>query len=63
VKGIIGEWVKLYNEKVNNWFPQPRRKKWTKYVESIRQTRNIRTILVGKPECRWEDTIKVDVEE
>ena len=49
-----------------------RRMRWAGHVACMRQGRGVYRVLVGKPEgksplgrprCRWEDTIKIDLQE
>jgi len=51
---------------------KPRRKRWEGHVARMGERRGVYRVLVGKPErksplespgCRWEDNIKVDLQE
>ena len=46
--------------------------RWTRHVARMEEGRGVHNVLVGKPEgkrplgrprCRWEDTIKMDLQE
>jgi len=75
-----GEWRKLHNEKLNNLYSLPnivrvvksRRMRWAGHVARLGEGRDVRRVLVGKPEGntplgrprrRWEDNIKMDLQE
>jgi hypothetical protein len=76
---VTEEWRKLHNAKVHNLYSSPhirqiksRRMRWVGQVACIGEGRNVYTVLVGKPEgkrplgrprCRWEDGIKMDLRE
>jgi hypothetical protein len=74
-----GEWRKLNNEELNDLYSLPNivrvvksRIRWAGDVVWIGEERGVQRVLVGKPEGktplgrprrRWEDNIKMDVEE
>jgi acyl-coenzyme A synthetase/AMP-(fatty) acid ligase len=75
---VIGGWRKLNNEELHNLYCSPsvirmiksRRMKWTRHVAHMREKRNAYRILVRKLEettrktrHRWEDNIKMDLNE
>ena len=76
---VTGEWRNLHNGELNDLYCSPnirviksRRRSWAGHVEIMGATRDVYRILVGKPEgkrqlgrprCRWEDNIKMDLQE
>jgi hypothetical protein len=75
---VTGEWRKLHNEELNDVYCSPstvgeiksRKMRWAGHV--ARMGDKTYMILVGKPEgkrplgrprCRWEDSIKIDFQE
>ena len=76
---ITGEWRKLRNEELNNLYCSPNvvrviklRMRWAVRVARIGDWRGVCRIIVGKPEGkiplgrsrrRWEDNIKMDLQE
>jgi len=77
---VTGEWRKLHNEELNDLHCSPdifrvkksRRMRWVGHVASMRCSRVVYRVLVGKPEGkkqfgrpsrRWEDNIKMDLQE
>jgi hypothetical protein len=76
---VTGEWRKLHNEELNDLYSSPTivqviksRMRWAGYVAHMGQGRGMYRVLVGKPEGkrplgrprhRWEDNIKMDVQE
>jgi hypothetical protein len=77
--GITGEWRRLHNEELNDLYSSPnivrviksRRMRWAGYVARMGEGRGAYRVLVGRPEGRpherprrrWEDNIKVDLQE
>jgi hypothetical protein len=76
---VTGEWRKLHNEELNDpyslpnivWVVKLRRMRWAGHVARMEE-RGMHRVLVGKPEgkrpperprCRWEDNIKMDLQE
>jgi len=76
---VTGEWRKLHNEELNDLYCSPnivrviksRIKRWA-HVAHMEERRGIYRVLVGKPEGkrplgrprhRWEDNIKMDLQE
>jgi hypothetical protein len=57
---VTGEWRKLHNEELHDLYSSPttvpeinsRRIRWAGYVAWL-----------GRPRCRWENNIKVDLQE
>jgi len=55
---VTGDWRKLKNEELNNFYSLPdiarviksRRMRWAAYVTRIRERRVVYRVLVGKPE-------------
>jgi hypothetical protein len=76
---VTGEWRRLYNEELNDLYSSPnirviksRRMRWEGHVACMGQGRGSYRILLGRPEGRrplgrprrrWEDNIKVDLQE
>jgi hypothetical protein len=73
---VTGEWRKLHNEELRDLYSSPttvrviksRRVRWEGHVARSEEWRGVYRVLVGKPEekrprCRWEDNIKVDLQE
>jgi hypothetical protein len=72
---VTGEWRKLHNEELNDLYSpliKSRRMGWAEHVTRIWKTRGVYRVLVGKPEGkrplgrprrRWEDCIKMDLQE
>jgi len=76
---VTGEWRKLHNEELNVLFSLPNiereiksRMRWAEHVARMEERRGVYRVLVGKPEGkrqlgrprrRWEDNIKMDLQE
>jgi hypothetical protein len=77
---VTGEWRKLRNEELRDMYPspsiytiiKPRRMRWVRHVDRMREKRNAYRLLVGKPEGkrplgrqrrRWVDNIRMDLGE
>jgi hypothetical protein len=74
---VTGEWRKLHNEELNDLYSLPNivrvvksRMRRAGHVVRMREERGVYRVLVGKPEgkrplgrpkCRWEDNIKMDL--
>jgi hypothetical protein len=74
-----GEWRRLHNEELNDLYLSPniraiksRRMKWAGHVARMGEKRGAYRILVGRPEGRrplgrprrrWDDNIKMDLQE
>ena len=76
---VTGEWRKLHNEELNVLYCSPNivrvikwGMKWAGHVARMEERRGVYRVLVGKPEGkrplgrprrRWEDNIKMDLQE
>ena len=74
---VTGEWRKLHNEELNDLYPLPniiqviksRIMRWTGHVACMRGTGEVHTGFwwgkrqLGQPRHRWEDKIKMDLQE
>ena len=76
---VTGEWRKLHNEELSDLYCLPNivrvvkwKKRWVWIVARMGERRGVYRVLVGKPEGqrplgsprhRWEDNIKMDVQE
>jgi hypothetical protein len=76
---VTGEWGKLHNEELNDLYSLPiivrvvkSRMRWAAHVVHMREERGVNRVLVGKPEGkrplgrpihRWENNIKIDLQE
>jgi len=76
---VTREWRKLHNEKLNDLYSpnivrviKLRRMRWVGYVARVEEKRGVYRVLVGKPEGkrplgrprhRWEDNIKLYLQE
>jgi hypothetical protein len=76
---VTGEWRKLQNQELNALYSSPNsvrviksRMKWAGHVARIGEKREVYRLLVEKPEGkrplgrpghRWEDNIKLDLQE
>jgi hypothetical protein len=69
--GLTGQWRKLHSEELNDLYSSPntlrviksRRMRWAGHVARTEEGRGVRKVLVGRPRRRWEDNIKMDLEE
>ena len=77
--GVTGEWRKLHNEELNDLYSSPNivrviksRLRWARHVARMEEGRGVHKVLVGKPDGkrplgrprrRWEDNIKMDLQE
>ena len=76
---VTGEWRKLLNEELSDLYCSPnirfmksRRMRWAGHVARMVERRGVCRVLVGKPKGkrplgrprhRWEDNIKMDLQE
>ena len=76
---VTGEWRRLHNEELNDLYCSPNivrvikwRIRWAGHVARMGERRGVYRVLVGKPEGkrqlgrprhRWEDNIKMDLQE
>ncbi|KAJ4447071.1 hypothetical protein ANN_09060 [Periplaneta americana] len=77
---VAGEWRKLHNAELHALYSSPdiirniksRRLRWAGHVARMGESRNVKRVLVGRPEGkrrlgrprrRWEDNIKMDLRE
>ena len=75
---VTGEWRTLHNEELNELYCSPNitrvlksRMRWAGHLVRMREGRVVYRVLVGKPggkiplgrpRCRWEDNIKIDLQ-
>ena len=68
---LTREWRKLSNEELNDLYTSPnivrviksRRMRWEGHVARLGEGRGVYRTLVGKPEGKREDNIKMDLQE
>jgi hypothetical protein len=73
---VTREWRKLHDEELNDLYSSPhivwviksRGMRWAGHVARMGETRSVYRVLVGKtegkrPRLRWEDDIKMDLQE
>jgi hypothetical protein len=76
---VTGEWRKLYNEKLNDLYSLPnivrvvksRRMRWAGHVARMGEDRGVHRVLgkpegkgsFGRPRHRWEDNIKIGLQD
>jgi hypothetical protein len=73
---VTGKWRKLHKEELNDLYSLPnivrvvksRRMRWAGHVAHMGEGRGVQRVLVGKtegkrPRRRWEDNIKMDLQE
>jgi len=76
---VTGEWRTLYNEELNDLYCSSNtvrviksRMRWAGYVACVGERRGVHRVVVGKPggkrplgrpRRRWEDNIKMDLQE
>jgi hypothetical protein len=76
---VTGEWRRLHNEELNDLYSSPnirviksRRMRWAGHLARMGEGRGAYRILVGRPEGRrplgrpwrrWEDNIKINLQE
>jgi hypothetical protein len=68
---VTWEWKKLHNEELRDLYSLPnivrvvksRRMRWVGHVRHMGEGRVVNGVLVGRPRCRWEYNIKMDLQE
>jgi hypothetical protein len=68
---VTGEWRKHHNEEHHDLYSSPTilrvitfgRIRWVGHVAQMVERRGVYRVLVGNLKCRWENNIKMDVQE
>ena len=71
---VTGQWRALYNEERNDLYPSPNiirvnksRRSWARHIARMVERKCVCRVLVGelegRPWCRWEDNIEMDLQE
>jgi hypothetical protein len=72
---VTGEWRKVYNEELSDvycspniiWVINSRRMSWAEHIARMGERKCVYRVLVakpgGRPWCRWEDNIEIDLQE
>jgi hypothetical protein len=66
---VTGEWRKLHNEELNDLYSLPnivrvvksRKMRWAGHVARMGEGRPEGRRPLGRPRCRWDDNIKMDL--
>jgi hypothetical protein len=67
---VTGEWRKRHNEELHDLYSSPTivhvmksKMRWAGHVARLGEDRGVYRVLVGRPRRRWEDNIRMNLQE